>query len=55
MFGKILAGLGCAFCTVVFAVGALGLAIGAGPVVLTGAYLVIGACGMFGFSCLMGE
>lgn len=55
MFGKILLGLVCAAMLVLFAIGALGLALGIGPGFVSLAYVVIGGAGLVVFSRLIGE
>ena len=55
MFGKILLGLVCASMLVLFAIGALGLALGIGPGFVSLAYVVIGGDGLFVVSGLLGE
>lgn len=50
MFGKILVGLICAFGVVLFAIGALGLALGIGPVFMSLAMTTIGGFAMVVFS-----
>ena len=54
MFGKILIGLICAFCAVLFAIGALGLALEIGPVFWSLALAVTGGFGGLGFATLLG-
>ena len=55
MMHKILLGLLCVGMLSLFAVGALGLALGIGPVFLSLAHVVIGGFGLFVFSGLLGE
>lgn len=55
MFEKIFIGLICAFGVVLFAIGALGLALGIGPVFMSLALTIIGGFGMVVFSGLLGE
>lgn len=53
MFGKILVGIICAFCAVLFAIGSLGLALEIGPVFWSLALAVIGGFGGLGFASLL--
>lgn len=55
MFGKILVGLICAFGVVLFAIGALGLALGIGPVFMSLAMATIGGFAMVVFSGLIAD
>lgn len=55
MFHKILVGFICAFCAVLFAVGALGLALNIGPMFYPLAMATIGGFGMVAFSGLLGD
>lgn len=55
MFEKILVGLICAFGVVLFAIGALGLALGIGPVFMSLAMATIGGFAMVAFSGLLGD
>lgn len=55
MFHKIFVGLICAFCAVLFAIGALGLALNIGPMFYPLAMATIGGFGMVAFSGLLGE
>jgi hypothetical protein len=50
MFNKIFIGLICAFGVVLFAIGALGLALGIGPVFQSFSMIVIGGFAAIGFS-----
>lgn len=52
---KILIGLLCAMLAVVFAIGALGLALGIGPVVFSLVATVVGGVGMISIAGLIGE
>lgn len=52
---KILIGLLCALLAVVFAVGALGLALGIGPAIFSIAATVVGGVGMVSVATLIGE
>lgn len=54
MFGKILIGIICAVCAVLFAIGALGLALDIGPVFWSLALAVTGGFGGLGFATLLG-
>jgi hypothetical protein len=55
MFNKIFIGLICAFGAVLLAIGALGLALGIGPMFLSLAMVTIGGFAMIGFSGFLGE
>ena len=55
MFHKIFIGFICAFGAVLFAVGALGLALNIGPMFLSLAMTTIGGFAMVVFSGLLGE
>jgi hypothetical protein len=55
MFEKIFIGLICMFGAVLFAVGALGLALGIGPIFMSLAMATIGGFAMVCFSGLLGE
>ena len=55
MFEKIFIGLICAFGVVLFAIGALGLALNIGPMFLSLAMTTIGGIAAIGFSGLLGE
>jgi hypothetical protein len=55
MFHKIFIGFICAFGAVLFAVGALGLALNIGPMFLSLAMTTIGGFGMVAFSGLLGD
>jgi hypothetical protein len=55
MFEKIFIGLICAFGVVLFAIGALGLALNIGPVFLSLSMVTIGGFAMVVFSGLLGE
>jgi hypothetical protein len=55
MFEKIFIGLICAFGAVLFAIGALGLALGIGPVFLLLAMVTIGGFAAIGFSGLLAD
>jgi hypothetical protein len=55
MFHKIFIGFICAFGAVLFAVGALGLALNIGPMFLSLAMTTIGGFAMVGFSGLLGD
>ena len=55
MFHQIFVGLICAFGVVLFAIGALGLALGIGPVFMSLAMAIIGGFAAIGFSGLLGE
>lgn len=52
---KILVGLLCALLAVVFAVGALALALGIGPVIFSLAATAVGGFGMVSVATLIGE
>lgn len=54
MLQKILLGLVCAFCAILFAIGALGLALEIGPVFWSLALAVTGGFGGLGFATLLG-
>ena len=55
MFEKIFIGLICAFGVVLFAIGALGLALNIGPMFMSLAMTTIGGIAAIGFSGLLGE
>ena len=55
MFEKIFIGLICAFGAVLFAIGALGLALNIGPLFLSLAMAIIGGFAMVVFSGLLGD
>jgi hypothetical protein len=55
MFHQIFVGLICAFGVVLFAIGALGLALNIGPMFLSLAMAIIGGFAMVVFSGLLGE
>jgi hypothetical protein len=55
MFNKIFIGLICAFGVVLFAIGALGLALNIGPAFLSLAMVTIGGFAMVVFSGLLGD
>lgn len=55
MLNKIFIGLVCAFGVVLFAIGALGLALGIGPVFMSLAMATIGGFAMIVFSGLLGD
>lgn len=55
MFGKILVGLICGFGVVLFAIGALGLALGIGPTFQSFSMIVIGGFAAIGFSGLLSD
>jgi len=55
MFEKIFVGLICAFGVVLFAIGALGLALGIGPVFMSLAMTTIGGFAMVAFSGFLGD
>jgi hypothetical protein len=55
MLQKILIGLVCGGGVVLFAIGALGLALGIGPAFLSLAMAIIGGFAMVGFSGLLGD
>jgi hypothetical protein len=55
MLHKIFIGLICAFGAILFAVGALGLALNIGPMFLSLAMATIGGFAMVGFSGLLGD
>lgn len=55
MFGKILLGLVCASMLTLFAIGALGLALGIGPGSVSLAYVVIGGAGTLFASGFLGD
>jgi len=52
---KILIGLLCVMLAVVFAIGALGLALGIGPIVFSLAATVVGGVGMVSIAGLIGD
>jgi hypothetical protein len=55
MLHKIFIGLICAFGAVLFAIGALGLALGIGPVFLSLAMVTIGGFAAIGFAGLLAD
>ena len=55
MLHKILLGLLCAFGVVLFAIGALGLALGIGPVFMSLALAIVGGFAMVAFSGFLGD
>ena len=55
MFEKIFIGLVCAIMLVIFAIGALGLMLGIGPMFYSLGLTIIGGVGLVVFSGLLGE